>query len=133
MSWTWPQGIAHLRGGGIRLEALSPDHLADLTRAAATATEHEWHLGFVPPPQDMKVYVSRAIAREDGKLRACRPDERRNLRRRRRFQRLGRRMGISKVNHCRATHDPEDALTFAGDEGPRTRRRIWPSSSSVSK
>ena len=62
MSWTWPQGITQLHGGGIRLEALSSCHLADLTRAAATATEQEWQMGFVPHPQDMKVYVSRAVA-----------------------------------------------------------------------
>jgi len=62
MSWTWPEQIAHLEGGGIRLQALSTDHLADLTRAAATATQHEWQMGFVPSPEDMKVYVSRGIS-----------------------------------------------------------------------
>jgi len=62
MTWTWPQAIAHLHSGGIRLEALSLDHLADLTRASATATEHEWQMGFVPHPEEMKVYVSRGVA-----------------------------------------------------------------------
>lgn len=61
MSWTWPEQIAHLRGGGIQLEALSSAHLSDLTRAAATATEYEWQMGFVPRPEDMQVYVSRGI------------------------------------------------------------------------
>jgi RimJ/RimL family protein N-acetyltransferase len=56
MSWMWPEGIAHLQGGGIRLEALSSNHLANLTQAAATATEHEWQTGLVPRPEDMQVY-----------------------------------------------------------------------------
>ncbi|TWB64362.1 GNAT family N-acetyltransferase [Nitrospirillum viridazoti] len=61
MSWAWPEGIRNLQGGGIRLEPLSLDHVAGLTEAAATATDHEWDMGFVPRPDDMKVYVSRAI------------------------------------------------------------------------
>jgi RimJ/RimL family protein N-acetyltransferase len=61
VSWSWPEGISHLHQGGIRLQALSSEHLPDLTRAAATATEHEWNMGFVPRPEDMKVYLSRAL------------------------------------------------------------------------
>src|SRR4051812_8723381 len=61
MSWMWPEGIAHLQGGGIRLEALSSNHLANLTQAAATATEHEWQTGLVPRPEDMQVYLNRAV------------------------------------------------------------------------
>jgi RimJ/RimL family protein N-acetyltransferase len=61
MSWMWPEGIAHLHGGGIRLEALAPHHLPDLTRAAATASDHEWQMGLVPRPEDMNVYISRAV------------------------------------------------------------------------
>jgi RimJ/RimL family protein N-acetyltransferase len=61
MSWLWPSSITELEGGGVRLESLSLDHVAGLTRAAASATEHEWNMGFVPRPEDMKVYVSRAV------------------------------------------------------------------------
>jgi len=57
----WPEKIAHLQAGGIRLEALSSNHLSDLTQAAATATDHEWQMGLVPRPEDMQVYISRAV------------------------------------------------------------------------
>lgn len=62
MSWEWPSGIANLQGGGIRLEPLSSDHISGLIQAAATATEHEHHMGFVPKPEEMDAYVNRAIA-----------------------------------------------------------------------
>lgn len=59
--WIWPERIARLEGGGIKLERLTLDHVAGLARAAASATEYEWTMGYVPRPEDMKVYVSRAI------------------------------------------------------------------------
>src|SRR5687768_8460711 len=59
--WAWPDSIAHLEGGGIKLKLLSSDHIAGLTKAASTATEREWAMGYVPRPDDIKVYVSRAV------------------------------------------------------------------------
>jgi RimJ/RimL family protein N-acetyltransferase len=61
MSWTWPQSITLLEGGGIKLEPLTLSHVDGLAEAAATASEHERIMGFVPTPEEMKVYVSRAI------------------------------------------------------------------------
>ncbi len=61
MSWAWPESIEHLESGGIRLEPLSSSHITGLAEAAATASEREWDMGFVPRPEDMKVYVSRAV------------------------------------------------------------------------
>jgi len=62
MSWLWPESITQLAGGGIKLAPLALEHVDGLAAAAATATELEWTMGFVPRPEDMKVYVSRAIA-----------------------------------------------------------------------
>jgi len=61
MSWTWPQRITQLEGGGIKLEPLTLAHADGLAEAAATASEHERTMGFVPTPDEMKVYVSRAV------------------------------------------------------------------------
>src|SRR5579859_7706988 len=61
MSWMWPESIAHLNGGGITLEPLALNHITGLRAAAATATGHEWHMGFVPRPDDIEVYVNRAL------------------------------------------------------------------------
>lgn len=61
MSWAWPENIAHLEGGGIRLEPLALSHIPGLADAAATATDHEWAMGLVPSPEDMKVYVNRGL------------------------------------------------------------------------
>ena len=62
MSWAWPETIAHLEQGGIKLEPLTLSHIPGLAEAAATATEHEWAMGLVPRPDDMKVYVNRALS-----------------------------------------------------------------------
>lgn len=62
MLWIWPEGSSCLQGGGVRLEPLTLDHVADLSEAASSATEWERDNGFVPPPLDMHGYVSRAIA-----------------------------------------------------------------------
>jgi len=59
--WAWPERITRLEAGGIKLELLTLDHVPGLIQAAATATESEWDMGFVPRPEDMKVYVSRAV------------------------------------------------------------------------
>lgn len=61
MSWEWPQEIYRLAAGGIRLEPLSLDHIPGLIGAAATATDHEHEMGFVPRPDDIAVYVNRAL------------------------------------------------------------------------
>ena len=68
MSWIWPQGFTCLQGGGVRLEPLTLDHVADLSEAASGATQWEWDNGFVPAPLEIHGYVSRAIsAREAGR------------------------------------------------------------------
>jgi len=68
MSWLWPEEFTHLQGGGIRLEPLTLNHVADLAEAASSATEWEWDNGFVPRPLEMQEYVSRALAaREAGR------------------------------------------------------------------
>ena len=61
MSWQWPEEINHLEGGGIRLEPLTLDHIPGLVKAASTATDHEHDMGFVPKPDDIAVYVNRAL------------------------------------------------------------------------
>ena len=68
MSWIWPDGFTCLQGGGIRLEPLTADHVEGLANAAADSSESEWDNGFVPHPQDMHAYVSRALSeREAGR------------------------------------------------------------------
>ena len=62
MSWIWPEGLACLQGGGIRLEPLSLDHVTALETAAESASEWEWDNGFVPRPADVRGYVNRAIS-----------------------------------------------------------------------
>lgn len=62
MSWAWPDRINSLADGGIRLEPLSLDHIPGLMEAAATASEHEKAMGYVPRPDDMSLYVNRALS-----------------------------------------------------------------------
>ncbi|MEJ2409633.1 MAG: GNAT family N-acetyltransferase [Novosphingobium sp.] len=59
--WTWPENIRDLEGGGIKLELLSPAHTSGLVRAAGDASQAEWDMGYVPRPDDIKVYVNRAV------------------------------------------------------------------------
>ncbi|MEO8724081.1 MAG: GNAT family N-acetyltransferase [Sphingobium sp.] len=61
MSWEWPSSIARLEAGGIRLEPLDLEHIPGLIKAAATASEHEHQMGLVPKPEDINVYVNRAM------------------------------------------------------------------------
>lgn len=62
MSWGWPDSTNRLEEGGIRLEPLSLDHIPGLMVAAATSSEHEVAMGFVPRATDMAVYVNRALS-----------------------------------------------------------------------
>jgi RimJ/RimL family protein N-acetyltransferase len=65
MSWIWPDGLKALQGGGITLEPLTARHLDALALAAADSTEWEWESGFVPRPEGMHAYVSRALSELD--------------------------------------------------------------------
>jgi N-acetyltransferase len=62
MSWIWPDGLTCLQAGGIRLEPLTTAHVDGLATAAADSTEWEWDNGFVPRPESMQAYVSRALS-----------------------------------------------------------------------
>jgi N-acetyltransferase len=62
VSWIWPYGLTCLQGGGIKLEPLTMQHLDGLARAAEESTEWEWDNGFVPRPENMHGYVSRALS-----------------------------------------------------------------------
>jgi RimJ/RimL family protein N-acetyltransferase len=65
MSWIWPDGSVCLRGGGVELVPLTLQHVDDLAQAAADSSEWEWDNGFVPRPESMHAYVSRALSERD--------------------------------------------------------------------
>ncbi|MEP7349925.1 MAG: hypothetical protein ABI668_08255 [Sphingorhabdus sp.] len=60
MTWNFTSETIRLADNGIKLEPTAIDHIPGLVKAAATASEQEWEMGFVPTPDSISSYVERA-------------------------------------------------------------------------